>query len=325
MRPTSQPHREARTATPRRFGELLREHRLSAGLTQESLAEQAGLVHGVQKLEQGATQPYRDTAQRLASALQLSGVAESVFKSAAQPMPRRRRAPTLVPVITSQQIHHNLPLPTTSFFDDAGQLAAVTDRLRTNRLVTITGSAGCGKTRLAVEVALQLVSEFADGLWFVDLAPVAEDSHVSAAIAKAVAVGKSSVSTQSTLDAVTQYLQTRQVLLILDNCEHLVDACAHVADALLKACPGVRLMATSRELLQIVGEASWRVRSLSVVAIETDTGSDRAATADDVQASEAGRLFVYRAQLLVPAFTLTSEEAGAVAQIVGGSTAFRSR
>jgi predicted ATPase len=128
------------------------------------------------------------------------------------------------------------------------------DRLRANRLVTITGSGGCRKTRLPVEVGFQLIDECTDGVWFIDLAPVSDGSEVPDAIATVLRIARP--ATQSTLDALTQYLQAREALLILDNCEHLVDACARVVDTLLKGCAGVRLIASSRELLQIGGEAS---------------------------------------------------------------------
>lgn len=316
MSTTRQPRRDQRTATEARgsFGELLREHRKAAGLTQENLAERAELsVHGIQKLEQGVTHPYRDTAQRLARALHLGEPEEAIFRSAAEPSPRRRKPPTLFPVAITQQAQHNLPLPITSFIDDSRQAAAVTERLRANRLVTIAGSGGSGKTRLAVEVALQLVAEFADGVWFVDLAAVAADWEVWAAIARGVGISRSPSSTQSTLDAITQTLKARETLLILDNCEQVVEACARFADTLLKDCAGVRLLATSRELLQIGGEATWRVRPLSVV--DTDAGHDPDITVDDVLGSEAGRLFVDRAQLVLGSFTLTAHNAAAVAQI----------
>jgi predicted ATPase len=194
-------------------------------------------------------------------------------------------------------------------------MTAVGDRLRASRLVTVTGPGGSGKTRHAVQIAFQLVPEFADGVWFVDLSAVAADWEVASAIATAVGVARSAASSQSTLDAVTQYLQSRQTLLILDNCEQAVEACARVADALLKSCADVRLLVTSRELLQIGGEATWRVEGLSVVDLDGDDGQDRGLASADVLASEAGRLFVDRAQLVQASFTLTSDNAAAVAQI----------
>ena len=117
------------------------------------------------------------------------------------------------------------------------------------------------------------------------------------------------------MDALTQYLQAREALLILDNCERLVDACARVADRLLKGGAGVRLIATSRELLQIGGEASCRVGSLSVASQETDADDAGNVTIEDVLGSHAGRLFVDREQLVLAAFSLTAQNAGVVAQI----------
>ncbi len=300
-------------AAPAGFGDLLRQHRLAAGLTQESLAERAGLsVHGIQKLERGATHPYLDTAQRLIVALQLGGIDEVLFKTAARPAPRRREPHQSASASASEPARHNLPLSTTSFVAHAGQIERVTERLRDSRLLTITGSGGCGKTRLALEVARDLVSEFADGVWLIELAPLADASLVSQTIA--TALGIRDVPGRPAADLLTEYLRSRHALLVLDTCEHLIDTCAQVADTLLRSCAHVQLLATSRELLGVAGEATWRVTSLSVVDPEglADSGGDAAAK---VMASEAGRLFVDRAQLVVPSFAITAHKAASVAQV----------
>jgi transcriptional regulator with XRE-family HTH domain len=143
------------------FGELLRQHRLAAGLTQENLAERAGLsVHGIHKLERGLTHPYRDTAQRLIAALQLAAADEARLRTAARPAPRRQRPHPTAPEVGSGTIRTNLPIPMTSFVPRAGEIARVTEMLHSHRLMTITGSGGCGKTRLALEVARELVETF---------------------------------------------------------------------------------------------------------------------------------------------------------------------
>src|SRR5206468_2353316 len=137
-----------------RFGALLRQYRLAIGLTQESLAQRAGLsVHGIYKLEVGVTHPYRDTAQRLIAALQLGAADEARLRSAAAPAPRRDRQYPSARAAATTSPRNNLPIPLTSFVPREGELARVTERLRVSRLLTITGSGGCGKTRLALEVA----------------------------------------------------------------------------------------------------------------------------------------------------------------------------
>src|SRR5262249_31703709 len=131
------------------FGELLRQHRLAQGLTQEALAELAGLsAHGVLKLERSSSHPYRDTAERLRGELQLTGEVEDRFRAAAQPKPRRRAGAAAV----DDQAHHNLPFQTTSFIGREDDVAKVQQSLGESRLLTITGAGGCGKTRLALEV-----------------------------------------------------------------------------------------------------------------------------------------------------------------------------
>jgi transcriptional regulator with XRE-family HTH domain len=153
------------------FGDLLRAHRLAARLTQQELAERAGLsVHGIQKLERGITHPYRDTTRRLLDALQLGDADEERLRTAALRDPR----PLPTQASASERITNNLPIPRTSFIRRAGELDRVADAVRRSRLVTITGSGGCGKTRLALEVSNDLVGSFGDGVWVIDLAPLTD-------------------------------------------------------------------------------------------------------------------------------------------------------
>ena len=295
------------------FGELLRRHRLAAGLTQENLAERAGLsVHGIHKLERGLTHPYRDTAQRLIAALQLGAADEARLRTVAGPAPRRDQPHPAAPAVGIGTIRTNLPIRMTSFVPRAGEIARVTELLRNNRLLTITGSGGCGKTRLALEVSRQLVDTFADGVWLVDLAPLADAALVSQTVA--TVVGIRDVPGRPPLDALTDYLRSRHMLLLLDNCEHVIDACAHVVATILRSCAHVHMLATSRELLGVEGEATWRVASLSVVDPVTLT-SDGAEAIGRLLSSEAAQLFVDRARLVVPSFKLTAHNTLAVAQV----------
>jgi predicted ATPase/DNA-binding XRE family transcriptional regulator len=292
------------------FGDLLRQYRLAAGLTQEGLADRAGLsVHGVQKLERGATHPYRDTAQRLEHALQLKPDEGALFLAAVRPL---RRHGTVSPPPADGAGHHNLPIPSTTFVARHGEIERVIQRVQEARLLTITGSGGCGKTRLAVEVARKLVSEFADGVWLINLAPLADASLVAQTIANTM--GLHETPGCPPLDTLIEHLRSRPVLLLLDNCEHVVGAVAQVVDALLRVCANVRVLATSRELLGVDGEATWRVSSLSVIDPEVRAAGG-AGLAAKVLATEAGRLFADRAQLVVPSFAITDHNALAVAQI----------
>ncbi|HEX5414866.1 MAG TPA: NB-ARC domain-containing protein, partial [Chloroflexota bacterium] len=212
----------------------------------------------------------------------------------------------------SPRPRHNLPTSTTTYISRAGELAQVSQRLAETRLLTLTGSGGCGKTRLAIEIARDCVDEFADGVWLVELAPLADPSLVPQAIATALDLRES--ADRPLLTTLADFLRNRQTLLVLDNCEHLIDACARVVDTLLHACPRLRILATSRELLGIAGEATWRVPSLAV-ADPGDAGMDRENLVAGVLQSEAGRLFADRARLVLPSFSVTSENAPAVAQV----------
>ena len=152
------------------FSDLLRRHRLAVGLTQEALAERAGLsVHGIQKLERGVTRPYRDTVQRLLAALPLSADDQVELRAAAGAAARQPRG-----LAAAEVTRHNLPIPATSFIGREQELGEVVRQLTGARLLTLTGIGGCGKTRLALGVASSLIGSFKDGVWLVELASLAD-------------------------------------------------------------------------------------------------------------------------------------------------------
>jgi non-specific serine/threonine protein kinase len=284
------------------FAELLRRHRLSAELTQEALAERAGLsVNGIQKLESGGTRPQRETVRRLIDALQLRDGDLATFQNSAQPPPRQRANSTAQRAAGS--LDAPLPAPLTSFVGRDHDRAEVTQLLASARLLTLTGVGGCGKTRLALEVARQ----HPDAVSLVELAALDEPTLVPQAVASALGVRESSM--QPLLTTIVAALRPRRLLLVLDNCEHLLDACAHLANALLTACPDLRILATSRETLGIPGEVSWRVPSLAVPPL------GHSVTAEEVGAYEAAQLFVQRARSFSPGFTIGERNAGAIARI----------
>jgi predicted ATPase/transcriptional regulator with XRE-family HTH domain len=287
------------------FGDLLRQHRRAAGLTQEELAERSGLsVHGIQKLERGITHPYRDTAQRLLAALQLAPEDEARFQATVQPV--RRHGAAHEPTSTAET-RHNLPLTVTTFVGRESAVGEITELLGTTRLLTLTGVGGCGKTRLGVEVARGLVTQYSNGVWLVELGPITDPALVTPRVAAALGVRETAESPliRSLVDAV----RPRRLLLILDNCEHLLDAYAQLLDGLLRACPEVRVLATSREPVGIAGEVVWRVPSLSLPDTRLPT------TPQALEDNPCVRLFVDRARALQPRFALTEHNAPAVARV----------
>jgi predicted ATPase/DNA-binding SARP family transcriptional activator/DNA-binding CsgD family transcriptional regulator len=206
---------------------------------------------------------------------------------------------------------HNLPAQRTSFVGRERERLEVKRALAMSRLLTLTGAGGSGKTRLALEVARDLVGAYPDGVWLVGLAPLSEGALVPQAVARALKVPEQ--PGRSLTETLVDALREKRLLVVLDNCEHLIEAAAQLADALLSACPHMRILATSREALCVEGELVWRVDPLSVPEAGPDT--HRAPAAGELARYEAVRLFVERARLRLPHFELTEENAGAVARI----------
>ncbi|MBV8637876.1 MAG: helix-turn-helix domain-containing protein [Candidatus Eremiobacteraeota bacterium] len=247
----------ARDARRLSFGTLLREIRLEAGLSQEALAERARMSSGgISVLERGARRaPHRDTIALLADALELTGRQRADFEIAgrASDSSRRRKPPGTTPTARLG----NLPFALTSFVGRHRSKSMLVSRLSEQRLVTLTGVGGVGKTRLSIEAAHDVAGSFPDGVWFVELAPVADSDFVPHRIAATLNVGE-----RENGDAFIAQLRDKRLLVILDNCEHVLDACATFAKALLERCPHVHVLATSREALRITGERIIRVDPL---------------------------------------------------------------
>jgi predicted ATPase/class 3 adenylate cyclase len=174
-------------------------------------------------------------------------------------------------------VPHNLPAQLTSFVGRGDQIKDVRRLLAENRLVTLTGAGGAGKTRLALQVAAHMVDEFGSGVWFVDLAPITDPDNVPVTAARAL--GLPQQTNRSELDTLTRFIGDRRMLVVLDNCEHLIDASAELASALLRTCPELTLLATSREPLGVTGEVTWRVPSLSIGDEAIELFADRACRA----------------------------------------------
>ena len=202
---------------------------------------------------------------------------------------------------------HNLPRQLTSFVGRASELARLGEILADTRLLTLTGAGGCGKTRLALQLAEAAIDAFADGVWLVELASVAEPELLHQAAATALGVGERAGETLA--QSIAARLAERHTLLVVDNAEHLRDACRRWLDALLQQCPNLVVLVTSREALGLTTERTHRVPSLSV------PGSDHEPTPDYVGAFESTRLFIERALLQRHDFALTSENAAALAAV----------
>jgi non-specific serine/threonine protein kinase len=308
------------------FGALLRRFRLAAGISQELLAERAGLsVQALSALENGRRQvPYRHTVTLLAQALGLSADAAALLEAA---VVRGRMPATVAPATgrqdpecspeatmacdstpgarASQPTRTNLPLALTSFIGREQEMDEVPRLLGDTRLLTLTGTGGVGKTRLALQVAADLLDRYAEGVWLVELAPLADPALVPGAVLKAL--GAPEQPGHPPEETLLETLRPRQVLLLLDNCEHLLDACARLSRTLLGACPRVRILATSREPLGLAGETRWRVPSLSLPA------PDQRLSPELVARCEAVALFLGRARAVQPAFALTAANMAAVA------------
>ncbi len=202
---------------------------------------------------------------------------------------------------------NNLPVQLTSFIGREREKAEVRRLLSTTRCLTLTGSGGAGKTRLALQVAAEALEEFPDGVWFVELAALSDSSLVPKAVASSL--GMPEQPGRMLIEALADYLRGESALVILDNCEHLVAACAQLADALMRTCPSLRILATSREALGVTGETTWRVPSLSLPDPQSLPPLNR------FTEYEAVRLFIDRAVSSAPQFAVTSRNAPAVAQV----------
>jgi predicted ATPase/class 3 adenylate cyclase len=211
------------------------------------------------------------------------------------------------PLQSSISNSHNLPTQLTSFIGRAMELQEVKRLLESNRLLTLLGPGGTGKTRLMLQTASDLVEQFPDGVWLVELAPHTSQELVVEKTADVL--GVRGQPDRSLLDSLVIYLRHKETLLLLDNAEHLILASAELAEHLLAACPQVKILVTSREALSIDGEATFQVPFMSLPASDV-------ASAAELETAEAAQLFLERARAVRPDFKLTAGNIPAVAEIV---------
>jgi predicted ATPase/transcriptional regulator with XRE-family HTH domain len=311
------------------FGELLKFLRRRAQLSQLELSIAVGYSESqISRLENNQRPPDRASLLALfVPALQLEDEPEvmacllklaektrvaSIRKAAESSAASPAATVTSFPVVTAPQAPGSrLPIQLTSFIGRKEELVEVCDLLRTrqSRLVTLTGAGGCGKTRLALRAGEALAEEYAHGAWLVELAALSDPQLLPKAVAATFDLGES--TDHPFLSVLTDFLRPRQTLLILDNCEHLVGVVAPLAEALLRACPQLQILATSREMLGVPGEVAFCVQPLALPPALRGVQPPRLA----VEEYDAIQLFVDRARTAQRTFALTDQNAAAVARI----------
>jgi predicted ATPase/class 3 adenylate cyclase len=216
--------------------------------------------------------------------------------------------PSTFPLLkTLDAFLNNLPIQLTTFIGRENEITEVKQELESHRLVTLTGSGGTGKTRLSLQVAADLLDRFDHGVWFIELAPLADPDLIPQTILSAI--GISEQPNKTPLEILKEYLHEKKPLIVLDNCEHLIEASANVANALLNAAPDLKVLASSREALGVKGEVSYPVPSLSLPDVK------HLPTIEQLSQYEAVRLFIDRALLVAPHFVVDKDNAPFLAQI----------
>ena len=294
------------------FGALLRRHRLAAGLSQEDLAEQAQVsTNGIGVLERGIRRyPYRETVVLLTKALGLTPAAAAEFEAAAaRPRQPHDRFDVQAAGGDRRRDATNLPLARTSLIGRETEIRDIVGILQESRLVTITGPGGVGKTRTAVAVGHALREDPKAGVWLVELAPLRKGSLPASAVARVFNIQES--PSRPLLETLLAYLERKALLIILDNCEHVIAEAATLADALLCGCPNLRILATSREPLRIAGEQRYRLPSLRSPTPAEVVGL----TAAHAAKFSAVKLFADRANSIDRNFALVDDHAPIVAEI----------
>ncbi len=285
------------------FGTWLHHQRRILDLTQQTLADQAGCARiTLRRIEADVLKPSKELALILLEKIGVPEHERSQWVAFARGL---AGFPTKQIISSPSKPITNIPAPITTFVGREKEQVEIINLIHKHRLVTLTGSGGVGKTRLSLKVGGQVLGDYANGVWLAELASISDPTLLTQTIAKVF--GLAIQSGIPILEILLNFLRAKTTLLILDNCEHLLDACAQLTDTLLKHCPNLKILATSREPMGITGEALYRVPSLELPDLQH--------ILDHFKDYESVRLFVERAQLAQTDFSLTMEDASFVAQI----------
>ena len=303
------------------FGELLHYLRRRAGLTQRELSTAIGYSDSqISRLEHNQRVPDRTTLTALfIPALEIDFESEWTARLLELGAGARRAEALSFDAHNFPIPPNNLPLQLNSYIGRDAEIAELVrslspatinagsgSKLR-SRLITLTGPGGVGKTRLAIQTVTNLMKEFPDGVWMIDFAPLVDPALVPQTVA--AILGLRDEGSQPMIANLIAHLRPKTSLLLLDNCEHLIDPCAHLAAAVLQDCPNVSILATSREVFWISGEIPFLVNPLSVPDLNQTLPIDHLIEYDGV------RLFVERARATLPSFTLTADYSSVVAEV----------
>jgi len=307
------------------FGDLLKYLRKRAQLTQRELAIAVGYSEAhITRLEKNQRLPdlstlaalfvpalsLEDEPDTIARLLELAALARAEnLPSNGNLMVRHSIEREVVETFEAREIPTNLPLQLTSFIGRGREIQEIESLLRGEekyKLVTLVGAGGCGKTRLALQVAGRIIHLYPDGAWFIDLAPLADPNLVPRTTASTLSISE----TQEELitKTIVRFLQSKKILLLFDNCEHILGSVSELAEALLRACPHLQILTTTREVLNVPGERSFHVLPLPYPP-EGKDDKNRIAEFDSV------RLFIQRAKNVQISFDLTDENASYIAQV----------
>jgi non-specific serine/threonine protein kinase len=284
------------------FGFWLRKQRRALDLSRQAFADQVGCAEvTLRRIEAGTLKPSKELANIILERLGIDETSRPGWISFA-------RGISSLPGFSPPSIkkpNSNLPAQLTTFVGREKEQADIIKRINKHRLVTLTGSGGVGKTRLSLKVGKRVLEDFADGVWLVEFASILDSLLVPRTTA--IALGLRDEPQRPIIDTLCDYLREKKVLIVLDNCEHLLDACAILIDTLLKNCAQLNILTTSREALGILGEAIYRVPSLKL--------PDSQHLIEKIREFESVNLFEERAQLAQFDFSLTNENVFSVTQI----------
>jgi predicted ATPase/DNA-binding XRE family transcriptional regulator len=283
------------------FGIWLRKQRRALELSRQAFADQVGCAEvTLRRIEAGTLKPSKELANIILEKLDIPESERPQWISFARGTSGFPRSINL-----ANKPITNLPAPLTTFIGREKEQADVMRLIAKHRLVTLTGSGGIGKSRLSMKVGEQIIRDYPSGVWLVELAPILDASLVPHTTALTLGIRED--PKRSGIDMLCDSLRERRILFLLDNCEHVLDACAQLINALLKTCPHLKILATSREPLNMTGEAVYRVPSLTLPNPQL--------ILDTFRNYESIQLFAERAQLVQFDFSLTMENVGSVAQI----------